>query len=154
MPYSFTYTDDPAGIARDAVRLYCGDTVQQGNYSLSDNEIEFLCTSQSGLSGSGGAWQSTITLSAMYRIAAEGCDVIAAKYAREASYAIGGISETANHKALEYRTRAEKLRQKSSRGIGVPWVGGRSLAEKSDLLTDADLVQPTFSRTYNAQTPQ
>lgn len=137
----FTYGDNPANIARDAVRLEAGDTKRQDK-SLTDAEVAYFL-GRYGITDPEGTY--TNSERAILQAAAEACEALAGKYSAEANYTSDGLTEDANRKAQAYRTRARELR-KRARGPAVPYVGGLVKSEKDTAEAATGRVQPAFSR--------
>lgn len=136
MPYS----GDPEGVARDAVRLLCGDvsTSASGEF-LDDADYDFFV-----------AQSSNAFIRA--QIAA---NALAAKFTGSAASASGdGYLEKsvgdlkikkadALGAAKEYRSMASMYGRHAAAGI-TPFSGGMSLADKATVGADADRARPAF----------
>lgn len=95
---SWTFTNNPSGVPRDAVRILCGDT-NENEPLLSDETIAWLLSEENG---------STILA------AARACELIASQFAREADISVGELSVKFSTLAENYRQRALSLRAEAS----------------------------------------
>lgn len=127
---AFTYTDDPANVPRDAVRLLVGDT-DADDAKLSDSEISYFL---------GQADEEA------YGAAAIAARAIAAKFAAEVSSSFdavrgiradfGALSKKYMDLAVRLESQAKKYGRKG--GFGAPLAGGISVSavESAEKLSD------------------
>ena len=124
---AWTYTNAPATVERDAVRLLCGDT-NSADQLVSDEEIAYFLATEAGVS----------------MAAASACEAIAAKLARKegsVSRRSGSISSTGSASYLE---KAKTLRRRAA--MSAEWFfGGQTKSGKAALRADSDAVQPHFT---------
>ena len=114
---------------RDQVRLLVGDT-DTDDQQLQDEEIAFL-VSQGG---------STLS------VAANACEVIAAKYAREVNKSVGTLSISAQERMAHYKELANTLRVRPAYTSISVFAGGVNESDKITNQTDSDLTKPFFTR--------
>lgn len=125
----FTY-QMPITTDRDRVRFLVGDT-NVNRPLLDDGEI---------------AYSLTLGDNHLLRSAAHACDAIAAKFIRDKSVSVSGISITRNFSASEYKDLATEYRRRAkSLSSGSLWIL-KDPQDKSDFRADASLVPPAFSR--------
>ena len=124
----FTYSDS-VSTTRDRVRLLIGDT-DSDEPLLMDSELDFLIT----LGGN------------IYSVAASACETIAAKFAREVSKSVGGLSLGSQDRQAHYQSLASSLRFQLALRVSIPFAGGLSQDEKNSNNSDPDLVPHLFSR--------
>lgn len=119
--------------SKDQVRLLIGDT-DTTDQQLQDEEIAYLLTQSPNV----------------YRCAAQACDTLAAKYARQINVALGGPIQSARADAAErsqhYTTLAASLRAQATRRSAGPYAGGISQADKETRESDTDRVGPAFGK--------
>ena len=133
---TWTYTNLPSTVTRDAVRMLAGDT-SSANQLVTDEEIAYF----------------TATYSNNYMAAAEVCDAIAAKLSYQVDTNNEGLSVSASQRAKAFTERAKDLRKKSNRSVSI-WVGGRSESERETAEEDTANKQPNFSLgMYDLETP-
>lgn len=125
------YTDDPANVPSDQVRLLVGDT-NVGAPELSDNEVAFFLIEESD---------------DPRRAAARAAEVLAAKYANVAdTKQVGPLRLQYTEKANRFSTLARRLWGRSAIGASGPYAGGISISDKNDRVRDGDRVRPAFTR--------
>jgi hypothetical protein len=130
----FTYSGNPSTNNRDAVRFKCGDTFDNEELSLYDDEIDYLLTQHS---------------SSVLAAAIEACERLANKCASEVDTTNIKLSVKASQRMKQFAETADRLRKElreNSRLAGDLWVGGRTITEVEALDEDDDLVQPFFKR--------
>lgn len=127
---AFTYTDSPATVPRDAVRLLIGDT-DSTDPLLSDAEVDYY------LSENG---------SNTYRAASEACQAIVSKLARTPDFSTVSVKITNSERAARFETLAKTLSEKFLAGTVMPFAGGISKASKQAYEDDTDRVEPFFMR--------
>ena len=125
MTWSYT---DPSASTRDAVRFEIGDT-DTSDQQLSNEEIDYALT----------RYSSDVIATAIYC-----CDRLIAKYSRYVAQSVGAVNVQFQQRLDHYRGLIERLRLRSA--AAVPYVGGRSIADKDAVDEDADRVKPKFSR--------
>lgn len=136
MTWSFD-DSDLSNSPKDQVRLLIGDT-DTDDQQLSNESIEFYLSSRGG----------SVNLAA-----ADACDSIAAKYARQVDTKNGSLSVSASQRAKAYRDLASDLRTQNAELCGA-FFGGQSIDGKIDLETDTDAIQPRFARGMNDALPE
>lgn len=109
---SWSYSGNPAASDRDAVRFYVGDT-DTDRQIISNEEIDFLLAT----------WMPKYE--SVLLTAAQACEVIAGKYAREVSVSADGVSVAASELQTKFNLLAESLRdQYKIEQAGSPIVTG------------------------------
>lgn len=124
---TWTYTD-PSTSTRDAVRFLIGDT-DTNDQLVTDAEIAFITTEYTD----------------KYLAAAELCEAIAAKLARDVDTTNGDLRVAAQKRFEHYNTLAKKYRSKGGK-LATMWAGGRLLSEKETAADDTTITQPSFTR--------
>lgn len=122
-----SYTYAAGSSANDVVRLLVGDT-DADDWLLSDEEIAVFTAAQP---------------SNNYLAAAEAAQAIAAKFARKTSRAVGDLRMELQQRYEHYVALAEYLQRRGAAGV-VPYAGGLSIDDKSDVDDDTDRVRPAF----------
>jgi hypothetical protein len=125
---TWTYAGDPSASTLAALRFLIGDTIT-GDQQLSDEEITFVSTSYTDNN----------------LAAAELCEAIAAKYARQVDTTNGDLRLGAEKRFQHYTDLAQKYRKKGNK-LALMWSGGRLISEKQTAAQNTTLVQPSFSR--------
>lgn len=135
----FTYTGNPKGSPRDAVRLLVGD-IDSSDPLLGDDEIE---------------WFIAEFPESHYWAAAMACETIASHFAREVSVSADGISFSGDQIGRNFFHRAEALRKmhRNKNRYGLPYVGGISWKERLKADQDSDKI-PTHFRSHMHDHPQ
>lgn len=127
---AWTYTDTPATVPRDAVRLAIGDTDSADPQPVSDAEIAYFLT------------ESNADVPAAAAMAA---DKLAAYYARQADTSNGSLSIGASARSAAFAKLAARIRARRGAASGASmFAGGLSISGKENLASDADAVQPFF----------
>ena len=121
---SATYSGNPASSPRDAVRLLIGDT-DVAEALLQDEEIDWLLSRQPNVE----------------LAAADACEAIAAKFARQADTTNGDLSVRASQRAEAYRQRAADLRRRAGRR--ARWFVGGATRDPG-AAADPSLAHPAF----------
>jgi hypothetical protein len=138
---TWTYTNDPANVPRDAVRLLVGDT-DTNDQKLTDEAIVFFLTQ---------AGDDT------YLAAALSARSIAASFAVEVDTKFESVSSDYSQLSENYYKLATRLEAQSkkfgSRGLGLPAAGGLTYSDiRANDLND-DRVQPKFKQDQFANPP-
>lgn len=138
---TWTYTNDPVNVPRDAVRLLVGDT-DTNDQKLTDEAIVFFLTQ---------AGDDT------YLAAALSARSIAASFAVEVDTKFESVSSDYSQLAENYYKLATRLEAQSkkfgSRGLGLPAAGGLTYSDiRANDLND-DRVQPKFKQDQFANPP-
>ena len=94
---SWTYTNNPAGSSRDALRLAVGDTIEN-DPRLSDEEVEHFL----------GLYPDSLDLAA-----AKAAEAIAARYSSMAVSYVGDLDNSPHLKAEYYLKLARQLRSRA-----------------------------------------
>jgi hypothetical protein len=132
---TFSYTSD-LGSPLNQVRLMTGD-VDTSDQQLQDEEILAL-TSTTGALAAG----------SIYLAAAQACELIASRYARQVTTKVGTLSAVLSDRMQHYRDRAKDLRRQNVRYGGVsPYLGGSSISDKQGIESNSDRKSPSFSVT-------
>lgn len=124
MTWSYTNT---LATNRDRVRHLIRDT-DQSRQLLQNEEIDWHLTNSTNV----------------WIVAAECCEVLAAKYARMIDRSAAGVSDSGSHNAEIWRALADQYRRRAASTLSV-FAGGRSVSGKADLQNDDDATQPAFS---------
>lgn len=128
MAITGTYSGDPKTSTRDLVRFLIGDT-DTSDWLLDDREIDYQLES----------------IPPPYLAAAACCEAIAARFSRDVTKSMGGLSVSASERVTHYTELAAALRKQHRRKVLiVPYVGGLSQSDKVSSLDDSDAVQPNF----------
>jgi len=131
---AWTYTNDPANVPRDAVRLLVGDT-DTTDQKITDEAIAFFLAQ---------AGDDT------YGAAALSARSIAAKFAVEVDTKFETVSSNSSQLSENYYALAKRLEQQSkkfgSAGLGIPLAGGISNSDMQSVNQDTDRVMPKFNR--------
>ena len=132
---TFTYSGNPSNSPLDEVRFYIQDT-NTSDQLLSDEEINYLIAK----------WYPVYV--SFILVAANACDIISSKFAREVTYSADGISVGANELQQKYTLLAKSLRDQykmeQSPG-GAPDVGGIMYGEEFD----PSIIPLTWSKGMN-----
>lgn len=140
---AWTYTDDPAGVPRDAVRFALGDT-DEAEQLCSDSEVAYALAQKGG----------NALLAAAFL-----ADRLAARFSRDESVSVDGVSLGGAGRAAAFRTLAARLRAEAADAAapppggaiaGAPRNGALVLTgvRKSDMAeadADTDRVRPAFT---------
>lgn len=124
----FTYTFNPSGDTRDAVRFLLGDT-QKDAPLLDDQEIAYALTANGNNA----------------RLAAAQCaEAVAALLSRTSGMQADGVRFASS--ADYYLKLAQKLRLQAAAAGGAPYAGGIGVSDKELQEEDTDRVSPSFAR--------
>jgi len=126
---TWTYSGNPADSPRDRVRFLVMDT-DSSDPLLSDEEVAWLLTEQTSV----------------YLAAANAAEAIAAKFAKDISRSVIGISAQPGNRAQFYLDLAETLRAQigTTNKHGEVFAGGLTISGKRTLDSDSNAVQPSF----------
>tara|TARA_A100001515_G_scaffold67655_3_gene53806 strand:- start:1513 stop:1956 length:444 start_codon:yes stop_codon:yes gene_type:complete len=126
---TWSYSGDPSSSDRDKVRFLVFDT-DTNDQLLSNEELDWLLSQNSNI----------------YMAAATAAEAIAAKFAKDISRSVVGISATPGGRADFYLELAERLRAQvsSTNKHAQVFAGGLSIDNKEALDDDSDAVQPGF----------
>ena len=127
---AFTYSGDPAGSNRNAVRFLIGDTdtANAQNQLLADAEIDWVLTKRTDI----------------YMAAADCCEAIAAKLAKLIPIkTVHGISRSLGDRVSYYLKLAEQLSTSRSYAAIIK-VGGVEKSINDELDKDTSVTQPVF----------
>ena len=127
---TWTYSGNPDTDAKQ-VRLLVGDTNSQDQL-LNNTEIEFVLSQTADI----------------YAAAADCCDIIIGKLARDVDRNDIGMSATRSQQIQHYTDLRDSLRKRANTNAGV-YAGGLSQDEKNSDARDPDLPQPAFKRGMN-----
>lgn len=125
MTWSYT---DPSASAKDEVRFLVGDT-NQASPLVSDEEIQYALTKQG----------KAVSAAALI------CRTIAAKFARNVSTGVSGLSFANQQKFEQYSRLAVELEARAAMYVS-PIVGGMKETEREEYRGDPDAVKPAFER--------
>lgn len=138
---AWTYTNDPANVPRDAVRLLVGDT-DTTDQKITDEAIAFFLSQASD---------------DVYGAAALSARSIAAGYAVEVDGRFESVSANYSQLSKNYYELAKRLEQQSkkfgSAGLGIPLAGGIREDDMRSVNDDTDRVMPKFNRDQFAWPP-
>lgn len=126
MSGSWNYSGDPSASDKDAVRWLVGD-IDANDPLLTDGAILFLLDNAS----------------TTYGAAADAAEEIAAQFAREVSHSADGVQIGTNELQEKYLLLARRLRARGSK-LGVPYVGGISIADKRGVAAETDRAAGSF----------
>lgn len=126
---TWTYTNNPSGVALDRIRLLIGD-IDQCDQLLSDEELTFFLEEADNCSKTA---------------AIEACYAIMARFSRLANESVGSVSIQHATKATQYQTLAEQMRSRLSI-YTRPYAGGITVVDKDSTRLNPDRVQPSFTR--------
>lgn len=129
---TWTYSGDPASVARDAVRFLIGDT-DTTDQQVNDAEIAFALTQNSN----------------QYEAAMICVAALVAKYARQVDSQIESISESASQRVTQYNALMATLKLQSANASGgvfkaSPIITGASESANLEKLNQIDLTKPAF----------
>ena len=131
---AWTYTNDPANVPRDAVRLLVGD-IDTTDQKITDEAIAFFLDQ---------AGEDT------YGAAALAARSIAATYAVEVDSRFESVSANYSQLSKNYYELAKRLEQQAKKfgtnGLGVPIAGGIRVDDMNSVNQDSDRVMPKFNR--------
>jgi homoserine dehydrogenase len=134
MKMAWTYTNNPAAVPRDAVRLLIGDT-DTTDQKVTDEAIAFFLAEASD---------------DVYGAAALSARSIAAKYATEVDSKFETVSANYSQLSKNYYELAKRLEQQAKKfgnnGLGVPVAGGIRVDDMNSVNQDSDRVMPKFNR--------
>ena len=122
---TWTYSGNPSGTNRDAIRFLIGDT-DNTDQLTSDEEIAYALAEEGSV----------------YIAAARVCRSLAAKYARSPDQSIGDLSISYSQRYKQFTELANKL--EASARVGIPYAGGISQADKDAVTSDTDRIQPAI----------
>lgn len=133
---TWTYSVSSLGLIKNKVRLFSGD-VEAADEQLQDEEINLITDNE-----------TSPTLAA-----AIACELIAAKYLRQANTEHGNLRVSAAARHKHYLEMAKQLRAGGAGDVpGDPniveatmSVGGTSVDAKTDLASDSDNIGPSFA---------
>lgn len=129
--YSSASLDDSTSTGRrNIIRLTIGDT-DTSDQQLQDEEIDYFLDSNDD---------------ALYSTSKQCVMALIAKYSREADTWMGHTRVEKSQRVRNYTKLLDTLESDISRILAIAQAGGLSISEKSSLLEDADLVQPSFHR--------
>jgi hypothetical protein len=130
---AFTYSQNPSGSSRDAVRFLLRDTVE-ASCVFNDAEIEWLLAQQPNV----------------YRAAALGARTKANEAVDNvSSKTVGSLTLTYSDRAGKWLELAESLEKQADKGLGSAigvYSGGISKADKEAQASDDDWDDPWFYR--------
>lgn len=124
---TFTYTNNPATVNRDAVRMLLNDT-SSSDVLLQDEEITFLLNAKPNV------WLA----------ASAGAAAIASRFARDGGdRQVGDLRISRGAVVQEYRALAKQLRAEGVRGV-KPYSGGIGKADSEAQIADSDWKRGPF----------
>jgi len=126
MTWEYAY---PAASSKDAVRFLIGDT-NPDDIQLQDEEIDWLLLQETNV----------------YLAASHACRNLAAKYAREVTKSVGGLSISMGERQSQYRDLAASLATLAEQTTSVPTpiYTAQTVAEKEARGADTTLNHPLF----------
>lgn len=129
---TWTYSDAPATVPRDAVRVLIGDTDSTWQQPVSDAEIAYFLTKRNNV---------------VEFAASDAAEKLAAYYARQADTQNGKMQVSASQRSKQFQQLAFglKMRALSAAPPTAMHAGGLSLAEKQTLSQNTDAVPPAFA---------
>lgn len=126
---SWTYTNDPANVQRDELRLLIGD-IDDSDPQLTDEELDYYLAEEGNVAGAAVA-------------AVRG---LIALYSRQADKAVGDLRLSYSQRSKGYQTLLKELQARRSARIAGPFAGGISKSRKKTVHDDSDRVQAHFRR--------
>lgn len=139
---AWTYTNNPAAVPRDAVRLLVGDT-DTTDQKVTDEGIAFFLA-QTG--------------NDTYLAAALAARSIAAGFATDVDTKFESVSSSYSQLSDNYYKLAVRLEAQAkkfgSKGLGVPAAGGITYSDIDANDLDSDRVQPKFKQDQFANPPR
>lgn len=138
---AWTYTNNPAAVPRDAVRLLIGDT-DTTDQKVTDEGIAFF------LAQTGNDIYLAAALAARSIAAGFSTDVDTKFESVSSSY--GQLSENYYKLAVRLEAQAKKF---GSKGLGIPAAGGITYSDIDTNDLDSDRVQPKFKQDQFANPP-
>lgn len=125
----WTYSGDPRSSDRDAVRYLIGDIIV-ADPQINDPELDFALSQ----------------CSSIYRAAAIACRSLAGRLSREADTVDKDLRDSISQRARAYSRMAVAYdEQAMTRGGGLPYAGGISVADKEFQQNDQDRVAPQYT---------
>jgi hypothetical protein len=125
---TWTYSGNPANSTLDAVRFLMGDT-DTTDQLLSNEELSWLITTEG----------------TAYYAAAEACRAVAAKFARQMSRSVGGLSADFAAKYRQYLELADRLETEARIFPVALYISGYTRSDKEAVEENTDR-ESTFSR--------
>ena len=138
---AWSYTGDPAAVARDAVRFLVGQTSTGDDVLLADEELAY-CIAQTNSN---------------YAAAALAAETLAARYRQTMpdGETIGELSVTWGDRAARLDALALTLRRRVALKHATPFLGGQSAADRTSRQDATDLRQPAFrTEQFDDQSPE
>ncbi len=126
---SWTYTNAPATVTLDALRLEIGDT-NTADQQLSNEELNYLLTREGSHFGA----------------AIAATRLLIAKFARLVDKSVGDLSLSYSQRLSSYSALLVSLTTQQALRVAGPIAGGLSKARKRGVELDADNVEPDFKR--------
>ena len=136
-PTAATYTNDPANVPIDRVRLEIGDTDCASAY-LTDAEVELYIDLEDPL-GSG-------LTGPLLRAASNCAGVIAAKVAKRINFQHGPVKKDVGSLFDHYNELARTLANRANVEGAIPDALGVTVAEKQAADADESRIQPGFKK--------
>ena len=127
---AWSYSGNPGESAKDNVRFLIGDT-DNCDQLLQDGEITYLLS-----------LYNNAPLNAALRC----CEMIAAKFSREADQSVGRVSQNYSQKARAYRALKKDITNRLGAEDMIPYAGGLSYTDMSKNESNPDAVKGSFSR--------
>jgi hypothetical protein len=131
---AWTYTNNPAAVPRDAVRLLIGDT-DTTDQKVTDEGIAFFLAQANNDT---------------YLAAALAARSIAAGFATDVDTKFETVSSNYSQLSKNYYELAKRLEQQAkkygSAGLGIPLAGGIRIDDMNSVNQDNDRVMPKFNR--------
>jgi len=139
---AFTYTDDPANVPSDAVRMLVGDTVE-ADEKLSDASVAFFLAQ---------------TDDDVYLAATLAARAIGAFFATEVNTKFESVSSDYGQLSENYYKLATRLEAQAkkfgTKGLGIPAAGGLTYSDIDANDLNDDRVQPKFKQDQFANPPR
>lgn len=129
---TYTYTGDPSASTVEEIRYKIGDTGADGDWFLSDEEINYTYSKNPGV------------LSASMACV----NAILAKVARYREEVTGDVVVKWQHVYANYtKLKGELYRESCLESTGI-FAGGITVSGKAEVDNDTDRVDPMFTRTF------
>ena len=124
---TWTYSGNPSGTNRDAIRFMIGDT-DNTDQLVTDEEIAYALAQEGNV----------------YVSAARICRSLASRYARYMDQSLGDLSISYSQRYQQFTELANRLEFDGSSRVGIPYAGGISQSDKDTVDADTDRIQPAI----------
>jgi hypothetical protein len=125
---AFTWNGNPRNSTIEAIRFEINDIVE-AKAKFTDAEIEYAYSIEKTILGA----------------SARLCEILAAKYAEEASRSLGPLRVELGSITKNYSNKAKELRKRAT-AYGTPYCGNISKEKAKVFEEDSDINQPVFKK--------